>query len=1603
MPLGAGRSGLRTSVLSRECPMLESAWPQPSLMRSHVSAVLALLSTALGFTPVNAQTYGVTVTPDGGTTPARQAYTSGGPFGQAYFASFVVKNTGSTTNVYSLTCTGASNVTCTSLRIGNTVVQSVSLFPSQTATVNAYYSVGAPGTGTLTLHAAGTNAGDSGWYSVPVVATQGAPLVRLRNNNGDRRDQALCLTSGAGEAAGVACGDLFVVHSTPEYRTLGRPRSLTLHYSSASANGLFLLAADITQPVSAGSPTKVQVVLTVGTSVDSAEYPAYATGETRQVVVGRGLASQPTGVYPFTLRVRNVYTSGPYDTTLTGTALIVNRGTSEFGRGWSLLGVERILFDPSDTTRLIWVAGDASIRLYRKPTPSSNVFVAPAAFASDSLVRFDTSCTPACLKWYRHNLKHAASVVLDETGRHRETRSRVGQRTTFTWGSIAGQVRLQSVVVPPGSTYNLHWNSVSALLDSIVDPAGRRLRATVSGGLLTRLVQGTPFPTDDADTVQFEYDGAGRLTRRIAESSALAGGFVGTRYVYQNSARLTQIRIPGGGTGADTAVVSLTPWDEKGLAVAYANQQAALSGSDGVPTRVDGPLPGIGDAADVWVERFGAPTKVIQLGLSATTMIWRDSTVSLPALITRVQSPNGRIARMAYNARGNLTEGRDSTSHLGGAGLPTKVASYTYADANTPDSPTRVTDALGRHADYAYNSLGLTDSVVDTRGLRTKVFYKLSGTMVGLIDSVTNRSVTTWWESDASEHTQDQTNRFTYDASGNPKSWTSPVGLATAYQNDLTGAVTDVYDPIGHHRRWARDGFNRVTGTTDLTTQDSLAGVSPRANCDETQIVCDAAVAPFDPASDFLSSLVSVYRQRDDGVDSIADPRGVWRRLAYDAAGRVSRETDDFGLTRYAYTSAAGTLDSTISRSGLKVRFRYDSIGRRTAMLLPTVPVVFAPNDSVQGDSVSYEYDVMANLIRARNRLSTLTRTFFGDGSLQSQVTLYAADPSSKDSSAFLYDGAGARVKMVTVHGGNVDSVRYFYGATTGDLDSMRVWWGAPLSASRKVSFVWDVLGRRRLVTYPNGMTVTFRYDAGGAMRRLISRNRGYTGGLNDRFHFDLENDQIDPGGRILHQDLICYGWGNNGDDPLGNPCGSNAQVSTTNEYNLFGMLQRQVRTGLSPETQTRRYDRSGNLAYQHSTLENRAWQYNHVTHPGGGKSNVLLSAVDSNSVQWLFVFSGDLARRSETRDGLAYARYWYDALGRTSGVTKAGGTMTFGPNRCQYDPDGQMADPCETASPRLIFHGPNVVGTVATTTSDWRFIHGPGTDDPVIGLYRAVAAPAVEFYWVTDGGGRQLAVATPNGSINSTQLNQLQVSGGAYAGGTSSSYGFGASRFGTADIPTMSFFRNRVYDQESGRFTQEDPIGLAGGLNLYQYAGNSPSMLTDPFGLCVAGPGRDHYYDICGNEIINAPNGLNHDRHYLQHEGETYQLDRALVPGDTPYALYKEGMIRAALQLADQAPAYSKPAAAVRSLPGNRLDFKTQFPLNNPRSLWLAPNGMMVHPDVVSNVAWGFYVRNTLHMSYDGARTAAWIQGAFAGGESALDQWAIGYAYSVPFLTAVR
>ena len=59
-----------------------------------------------------------------------------------------------------------------------------------------------------------------------------------------------------------------------------------------------------------------------------------------------------------------------------------------------------------------------------------------------------------------------------------------------------------------------------------------------------------------------------------------------------------------------------------------------------------------------------------------------------------------------------------------------------------------------------------------------------------------------------------------------------------------------------------------------------------------------------------------------------------------------------------------------------------------------------------------------------------------------------------------------------------------------------------------------------------------------------------------------------------------------------------------------------------------------------------------------------------------------------------------------------------------------------------------------------------------------------------------------------------------------------------------LVFKRNRYLDPATGKFTQEDPIGLAGGLNLYGFADGDPVGYSDPFGLMSCPPD-------CGDALI--------------------------------------------------------------------------------------------------------------------------------------------------------
>ena len=81
------------------------------------------------------------------------------------------------------------------------------------------------------------------------------------------------------------------------------------------------------------------------------------------------------------------------------------------------------------------------------------------------------------------------------------------------------------------------------------------------------------------------------------------------------------------------------------------------------------------------------------------------------------------------------------------------------------------------------------------------------------------------------------------------------------------------------------------------------------------------------------------------------------------------------------------------------------------------------------------------------------------------------------------------------------------------------------------------------------------------------------------------------------------------------------------------------------------------------------------------------------------------------------------------------------------------------------------------------------------------------------------------------------------------------------SDHTGQLYRRNRYYDPATGRFTQEDPIGLAGGLNLYGFANGDPVNFSDPFGLmaCKDANGKEiPCPEPPGGPPVKLPDGKN-------------------------------------------------------------------------------------------------------------------------------------------------
>lgn len=204
---------------------------------------------------------------------------------------------------------------------------------------------------------------------------------------------------------------------------------------------------------------------------------------------------------------------------------------------------------------------------------------------------------------------------------------------------------------------------------------------------------------------------------------------------------------------------------------------------------------------------------------------------------------------------------------------------------------------------------------------------------------------------------------------------------------------------------------------------------------------------------------------------------------AYDGLGRISRRTVNAGstgvATTYGYlagghgTNSTTPLVQTITQSGTTLTYAYDDAGNITSV-------------SVGSKTISYEYDLLGQLIRANDPYDTTAGT---TGTTWKYAHDLGGNIQSKTAYAFTTGSVGAAVKTNTYSYGDSnwkDKLTAFNGNAIS-YDEI----GNPLNDGTW-SYTW-AKGRQLQSMSRSGEAVTFVYNSDGLRVQKIATSTGTT------------------------------------------------------------------------------------------------------------------------------------------------------------------------------------------------------------------------------------------------------------------------------------------------------------------------------------------------------------------------------------------------------------------------------------------------------------------------------------------------------------------------------
>jgi RHS repeat-associated protein len=639
------------------------------------------------------------------------------------------------------------------------------------------------------------------------------------------------------------------------------------------------------------------------------------------------------------------------------------------------------------------------------------------------------------------------------------------------------------------------------------------------------------------------------------------------------------------------------------------------------------------------------------------------------------------------------------------------------------------------------------------------------------------------------------TTTYTYDPIYNkPTRITDPLGLVTNMGYDpatgnLLNTVADA-GGAGHFNATVRFSYNNVgQALTALDPLQTLTQFSYDVFGNQVSVIRDCCgaghlnrtttlaysafgdvISSTDPNGNTTKNTYDADRRRITTTlpATSAAPGGLVTTLTYDPVGQLLQTSQSTGGTSLRQASAAYSPTGKLSKTT-------DANGNFALFAYDANDRLASTTDQL-GRQTTYAYDTLSRQISISNLAvqssPLLQQTYTPDGLLASLTD------ANSHATNFVFDGFD-RLATTTYPLGSTEALTY-------DADSnvaMR-----QTRAGQTIAFAYDTLNRLTTKTPPSpAAVVSYGYDLAGHPTRLSDTSAAITAAVPPS-----------PATSVQYATSTGYDALNRPTAVTWNPAPTAAAptaagVTFNHAYNKVNQRIGQIATDNSwlnyPVATPSTVSYTANALNQYTAV-------GAVTPSYDGNGNLTFDGT--------FTLGYDAENRLSSASGAGNTTsYTYDAQGRRKTKTVNGTTTVF------------VTD----AGNREVLEYDGTSGAIQR----W-YAYGLSSNDllnqnNIIAATRATLIPDIQG---------SIIASLDSGSGLLSKIGYLPYGKSTTA---PSSFGYTGQRI-DPETNGLYNFRARIYSPTLGRFLQADPIGAAGGVNLYAYVNNDPLNVTDPFGL---------------------------------------------------------------------------------------------------------------------------------------------------------------------------